>query len=97
MVSARIQADQTLHDVIEKIGQVTKKLIEAVKLNSFDGNAIKENQRLLEELGVGRPATYAPTISTILSRGYVVLENKKWKFKKKCETGRVVLQYLIQV
>lgn len=30
----------------------------------------------LEENGIGRPSTYAPTISTILSRGYVV-RNKK--------------------
>lgn len=35
--------------------------------------------RTLEELGIGRPSTYAPTISTILSRGYVVLENKYFK------------------
>ena len=27
--------------------------------------------RALEELGIGRPSTYAPTISTIQSRGYV--------------------------
>jgi len=30
----------------------------------------------LEELGIGRPSTYAPTISTILQRGYVVKEDK---------------------
>ena len=27
--------------------------------------------RKLEELGIGRPSTYAPTISTIQARGYV--------------------------
>ncbi|MBO5661121.1 MAG: type I DNA topoisomerase [Tidjanibacter sp.] len=33
--------------------------------------------RRLEELGIGRPSTYAPTISTIISRGYVVKQNKE--------------------
>nr|WP_300005346.1 type I DNA topoisomerase [Tissierella sp.] len=32
--------------------------------------------KTLEELGIGRPSTYAPTIGTILARTYVVLENK---------------------
>jgi DNA topoisomerase-1 len=32
--------------------------------------------RKLEELGIGRPSTYAPTISTIQQRGYVVKENR---------------------
>jgi len=32
--------------------------------------------RTLEELGIGRPSTYAPTISTIIARHYVVKENK---------------------
>ncbi len=30
----------------------------------------------LEELGIGRPSTYAPTITTILARRYVVKENR---------------------
>ena len=30
----------------------------------------------LEELGIGRPSTYAPTISTITQRGYVVKEDR---------------------
>ena len=32
--------------------------------------------KALEELGIGRPSTYAPTITTILARRYVVKENK---------------------
>ena len=31
----------------------------------------------LEELGIGRPSTYAPTISTIQQRGYVVKEDRE--------------------
>ncbi len=30
----------------------------------------------LEELGIGRPSTYAPTISTVINRGYVVKQNR---------------------
>lgn len=33
----------------------------------------------LEELGIGRPSTYAPTISTIQNRGYVVKEDRDGK------------------
>ncbi|HHW67345.1 MAG: topoisomerase [Epulopiscium sp.] len=32
--------------------------------------------KTLEENGVGRPSTYAPTITTLLARGYVVKENR---------------------
>lgn len=34
--------------------------------------------KTLEEYGIGRPSTYAPTIKTILDRMYVRLENKKF-------------------
>ena len=33
--------------------------------------------RMLEEKGIGRPSTYAPTITTIIARGYVTRENKR--------------------
>ena len=33
--------------------------------------------RALEEKGIGRPSTYAPTISTIITRGYVTREQKR--------------------
>ena len=31
----------------------------------------------MEELGIGRPSTYAPTLSTITKRGYVVIEERQ--------------------
>lgn len=36
----------------------------------------------LEELGIGRPSTYAPTISTVQKRGYVVKEDRDGKERK---------------
>ncbi|HVD98123.1 MAG TPA: type I DNA topoisomerase [Cytophagaceae bacterium] len=36
----------------------------------------------LEELGIGRPSTYAPTISTIQKRGYIEKENREGKERK---------------
>jgi DNA topoisomerase-1 len=33
----------------------------------------------LEELGIGRPSTYAPTISTIQKRGYIIKEDREGK------------------
>ncbi|MEY5069725.1 MAG: type topoisomerase, partial [Bacteroidota bacterium] len=35
----------------------------------------------LEELGIGRPSTYAPTISTVQNRGYVVKEDREGKVR----------------
>jgi DNA topoisomerase-1 len=38
--------------------------------------------RKLEELGIGRPSTYAPTISTVQKRGYVVKEDREGHERK---------------
>lgn len=43
--------------------------------------------KALEEKGIGRPSTYAPTITTILARGYV---QKDKKFLVPTELGRIV-------
>ncbi|MDR7076301.1 DNA topoisomerase-1 [Neobacillus niacini] len=34
--------------------------------------------KTLEESGIGRPSTYAPTLDTIQKRGYVALDNKRF-------------------
>jgi len=49
--------------------------------------------QMLEEFGIGRPSTYAPTISTIQARGYVERENKRLL---PTETGFVVNDLLIE-
>ena len=52
----------------------------------------------LEELGIGRPSTYAPTSSTIITRGYVVKENreggKRGYVQLKLEKGEIVRKEL---
>lgn len=47
--------------------------------------------KALEEKGIGRPSTYAPTIQTILERGYVAKEDR---FLKPTELGRIVTNIL---
>ncbi len=49
--------------------------------------------RALEELGIGRPSTYAPTITTILARRYVVKENKNLYVS---ELGEVVNKMMME-
>jgi DNA topoisomerase-1 len=34
--------------------------------------------KTLEEMGIGRPSTYVPTLETIQKRGYVTLDNKRF-------------------
>ena len=47
--------------------------------------------KTLEEYGIGRPSTYAAIIDTLLSREYVILENKRFK---PTDVGRVVNKFL---
>ncbi len=49
--------------------------------------------KTLEELGIGRPSTYAPTIETIKSRDYVELVNKTFK---PTDLGFVVVDLLTE-
>ena len=47
--------------------------------------------RAMEEQGIGRPSTYAPTVSTILDREYVM---KEGKYLRITNLGRVVTQLM---
>jgi DNA topoisomerase-1 len=47
--------------------------------------------KTMEELGIGRPSTYAPTLDTIQRRGYVALEDKRFV---PTELGSIVLELI---
>ncbi len=49
--------------------------------------------KTLEEKGIGRPSTYAPTIDIILKRNYIEVESKRLK---PTELGQIVVDLLIQ-
>jgi DNA topoisomerase I len=49
--------------------------------------------KALEELGIGRPSTYAPTVATLLARGYVANEEKKLAAT---ELGLIVNDLLVE-
>jgi DNA topoisomerase-1 len=54
-----------------------------------EGSLVKK----LEELGIGRPSTYAPTISVILARRYVIKENRNLYVT---ELGEAVNQIMVK-
>ena len=49
--------------------------------------------KAMEENGVGRPSTYAPTLSTILDRGYVIKEQKSLK---PTDLGKIVNEKMVK-
>lgn len=49
--------------------------------------------KMLEEHGIGRPSTYASIVSTLQSREYVLLENKRFS---PTDIGRIVSKFLTQ-
>jgi DNA topoisomerase-1 len=63
-----------------KVGQ-TLNLEEMIALERYTRAAARYTEaslvKQLEELGIGRPSTYAPTISTIVKRGYVSKETRE--------------------
>lgn len=49
--------------------------------------------KTLEELGIGRPSTYAPTLDTIQKRGYVALDNKRFI---PTELGEIITESILE-
>ncbi len=61
--------------------EIDRKIISATEKYSNHPPRFTEASlvKKLEELGIGRPSTYAPTISTIQNRGYVLKEDREGK------------------
>ena len=70
------------------VGQVLD-LLEMKGRESFTRSAPRYTEaslvKKLEELGIGRPSTYAPTISTIQKRDYVIKESREGTERKYLE------------
>lgn len=75
------ESDETTKKLLPPI-QVKDRL-EALRIDAVERFTLRPVRyteaslvRKLEELGIGRPSTYAPTISTVQQRGYVVKEDR---------------------
>ncbi len=73
--SDRILPDLNEGEIIPIEGYVPSQHFTQPPARFTEASLVKE----MEEKGIGRPSTYAPTISTILSRGYVDKDKKSLK------------------
>ena len=85
----RLYSESTDDETSESGEAALPKLVEGEKVTAtqvtaterFTAPPARYNEaslvKKLEELGIGRPSTYAPTITTIINRGYVVKQNRE--------------------
>ena len=67
-----LSGELSRQDVLEHISSEPKQHFTQPPAHYTEASLV----RAREELGIGRPSTYAPTITTILARRYIVKENK---------------------
>ena len=70
--------DKLLPD-LEENSPITPKKIESLKHTTQPPSRFSEASlvKMLESLGIGRPSTYAPTISLLVNREYIKIEKKQ--------------------
>ena len=85
----RLYSESTDDETSESSEAALPKLVEGEKVTAtqvtaterFTAPPARYNEaslvKKLEELGIGRPSIYAPTITTIINRGYVVKQNRE--------------------
>ena len=88
------ERDRLLPDLQEK-DKVTKKQIDPKQHFTQPPPRYTEARlvRTLEERGIGRPSTFAPTLDTIQKRGYVSLDNKRFI---PTELGGIVMELILE-
>ena len=86
--------DRQLPD-IQKGDEIIKKEIEPIQHFTQPPPRYTEARlvKTLEELGIGRPSTFAPTLDTIQKRGYVSLDNKRFV---PTELGEIVMTLIVE-
>ena len=90
-----ILKEETLPEVTEKEVVHKDKIIGEQKFTQPPARFTEPTLiKILEENGIGRPSTYAPTISTIQSRGYVAKDEKGYLFPE--EIGFIVNDILVK-
>jgi len=87
--------ENILPDLSEKEGLELKKIISEQKFTTPPSRYSEATLvKALEERGIGRPSTYAPTISTIIERKYVDKDENKKLFPE--EIGVLVSDLLVE-
>ncbi len=87
------QPDALLPDIKEKETLLQDKLVEEQQFTQPPARYTEATLiRAMEEKGIGRPSTYAPTISTITSHDYVM---KEGKYLKPTPLGEVVTKLMM--
>ena len=86
------QMQDSIFDILNVECKINDYILKATGSKmKFDGYTKASLVKTLEELGIGRPSTYAPTITTILNREYV---EKQGSSLHPTELGKIVTDIL---